>query len=226
MKIQIVSIPRSGSAYLTKLISKKLELSTKTYSTSEIFNPLKQYNIENVLNNIKEYNSVITKNQISHLLTTQQTTPDIYLQFKKIEWFTVLLLRKDIFENTLSRCIAHLTGDWNNYNYTTESFIEIDVDYFISSLQETMAYWKVVKENLLEIEYNRVLYYEDLTFDPNIDFNHLNIFKEERNIQIFSAKSPSKYKIVKNVFELKEISNNLTSMLDFQNIESVPYKEK
>lgn len=223
MKIQIISIPRSGSSYLIKLISKKLELSANTYSISEIFNPLKNYNFENVLENIKNYNSVITKNHVNHLSAIQKTMPDKFFQFKNVNWFTIVLLRKDIFENTISRCISYITGEWNNYSYTDNNCFYIDVDYFISNLNETINYWHIVDQNTLEIEYNKIVYYEDLTFNANIDFKHLDIFLEDQDITLFSTRAPSKYKLVKNIFELKEISDSITANLNFQNIKpSIP----
>lgn len=218
MKINVLSIPRSGSAYFRSMVAQKLKIYNSIYTISEPFNEKHNHgNLYNILDTMNLSHVVVTKNHIDQLLDIKNTNEEIYQKFINVGWFNIVLLRKNIFENTLSRAIALIKNSWNNHTYSESDSLLLDIKFFKDQLDTTVYYWKSISTNLLKIQYNNVIYYEDLSFEPNTDFDFLNYYcnfpLKSGHIEFNTTKSPEKTKIVSNYNELKEFTFNYMNKL-------------
>ena len=76
----------------------------------------------------------------------------------------------------------------------------------------------MIANNILGITYNRVIYYEDLSFEPNTDFNFLNIPSQKNFIKFSTLKSPEKNKVVSNYNELRNYTRDYLKGLSIINV--------
>jgi len=193
MKIQIIALPRSGSAYLRGMIDCQISNNDDYFTISEPFNVSKNHklNKDEIIHNIKEKKNVLVKNMIFEL-------EDVDLS--NLFDYVICLTRKDMFEATLSREIALKTNKWDQLH---DNNLKLTIDFleFKILLDETVSWNK----KLLNIKSNKLIYYEDLSFNSLSD---LHLFDD-----LLTHKTPfetvllyDKQKLVTNYFELKEQS--------------------
>tara|TARA_R110000851_G_scaffold230312_2_gene383035 strand:+ start:4033 stop:4656 length:624 start_codon:yes stop_codon:yes gene_type:complete len=193
MKIQIIALPRSGSAYLRGMIDSQISSNTDYFTISEPFNVSKNHKLkeDEILYYIKEKKNVLVKNMIFEL-------DDVDLS--NLFDYVICLTRKDMFEATLSRAIALTTNKWNQPH---DDNLKLTIDFlkFKILLDETVRWNK----KLLNIKNNKLIFYEDLSFNSSSD---LHLFDD-----LLTYKKPfetfllyDKQKLVTNYFELKEQS--------------------
>lgn len=217
MKYNIISIPRSGSGYLRSLIAKNLETNDGFYSISEPFNLSKKRNItpSEIIDKMISSDVVVTKNHINELMSISDQKK-LYDDFWSIPFVHVVLLRRNIFECTLSRCIAHHTSQWDEYTYTTDDNFVISQELFVSEFYNSISMWNVVSTNKFNVTYDRVLYYEDLTFKPDVDCSLFGI--EYNGHDINYEKSPDKLSVVSNYSSLKDVSLSILNKVSIPNV--------
>lgn len=213
MKYNIISIPRSGSGYLRSLIANNLETSDGFYSISEPFNPTKNRTITSneIIHKMISSDVVVTKNHIHELMSI----PD-YNDFWSIPFIHVVLLRKNIFECTLSRCIAIHTKQWSEYTYTANDRFVIPQELFVSEFYNSIYMWNTVSTNKFNISYDRVLYYEDLTFKSDVDCSLFGIKYNGRDVNY--EKSPDKLSVVSNYSSLQDVSLSILNKVSIPNV--------
>lgn len=216
MKYNVISIPRSGSGYIRSLISKNLEINEGFYSVSEPFNWSKKRttSLLEMIEQMRLADFVVTKNHISELTSLYTTHPDMYSNFFQIPFTHILLLRKDIFECTLSRCIAHVTNQWSDYTYTSADQISVSHDLYVSELRQSLSMWEYVATDHFNVEISKVIYYEDLSFS----YNDLSIFGIAPTVSVEYEKSPDKNQLVLNYDELKEATLKLINTISIRNV--------
>jgi hypothetical protein len=110
------------------------------------------------------------------VLKAQITFPNFTTEFLEIPAQRKIFLHRNLFDSTLSRCIAQLTGHWftsvdNNVN--TEQ-VEIPLDFFISRLEwridQYLMYLPAVLEWCNELYcYETYNYNTNLSIKPNTD---------------------------------------------------------
>ena len=217
MKIQILSLPRTGSAYLRKMLSFQMYNYNNFYTISEPFNHsktnIKGHKDKNaIIENIINSNHVLVKNHIHEIFNIKKL---LLNQYCSVDWFTICLLRKNVFEMTLSRAIALQTNKWDNQNYKNLT-IKIDNKFFKECLNESIRWIRLIKQNQLNFNYNKIIYYEDLKFNSLDDLKNLNISLPHTKFYS-SKKLYSKKKLVSNYNELFDISINfLESISDLE----------
>jgi hypothetical protein len=206
MKYNIISIPRSGSGYLRSLISKNLQSNENFYSISEPFNPTKNRSIsyEDIITQMSSVDTVITKNHINELIELKNTNEKLYERFFDISFNHVCLLRHDIFETTMSRCIAKLTNQWNEYTYSENDKIVVPEYFFMSELSHTFNMWSAVSQNYFNVEYVNIIYYEELSFNSKKDCELFGI--QYNGMDVEYKKSPDKHQLVENIEKLKSLT--------------------
>ena len=118
--------------------------------------------------------------------------------------YNILLLRKDLFEITISLCIAEIKNQWIKQD---DIPIEIDVEQFVESYYKQLE-WKNKLLNL-RIKYNHKFYTEDLP-DKNKLWSVLTGL-EPKGFQndYWTSISPDKSKVVINYDELKDYYNEM-----------------
>ena len=144
---------------------------------------------------------------------------DKLYHIEKLNLYNIVILRKNIFNNAISLAVAKTKNEW--FDYKDMSVITIEEKFFIECLYSYLVNLRLFKENKWNLKYNEVIFYEDLTFNPVVDFSNLNFCntKNLKNIKLPNnfKKSPSKKDTVRNydtlyniaVSNLKTYANNL-----------------
>ena len=224
MKIHILSIPRSGSAYVRSLLNFYLQSDTDYFSVSEPFNKDKLYPLGILFENIKKNKTVVIKNQISHIIDLDVKVLE---QFKQVNWITICLLRKNLFDATISRCISHKTGIWDADDGIISESINLDPDFFIYNFKLTINYTELLLNDAYDFKYKNIIYYEDLTFDNSADLKLIGLPQIGISNKISTIPNKEKSLIVKNYFDLKQHALEFVKKTRFQiiNTESLEINE-
>ena len=99
-------------------------------------------------------------------------------QYKDNNIDNILMIRKNIWNTTLSLSIAQLKNEW--FDYKNMSSIEIDVDFHRKSINLYFQNLIGLHENKYNLNYNEIIFYEDLTFDPKTDFSRNQKIKKNQ----------------------------------------------
>ena len=161
-----------------------------------------------------QHERVVFKDHILSLEHTHNVRPDIYTKFVNIVDYTILLLRRNIFEASLSAAIAYAKQDFTQYAYDTSSTIRFTKDEFLIAWYAHYINYKKLIKNDLGININEVVYYEDFKHKQPIDiYYNLDLCnKEYDDLPIFGSqvsKAPSKKDLVENYDELVEYAYEL-----------------
>jgi len=177
MKIQILSMPRTGSSYLKTMLNFQMTKYVNYFTISEPFNDSKQslikyQNRNTIINSIKSSDNALVKSHIHELINIQHT--DVFKEYSAIDWYTICLLRRNIFTLTLSRVIAISTGVWDNQNFKN-LIMHIDFEIFKNYLIQTLNWIRFIKLNSFNFIFHKVVFYEDLLFKSESDLNNIGI---------------------------------------------------
>lgn len=188
MRINILSHPRSGSNYL-------YDIFTQAYPNHHCYFEPNRISKDDVVlqNNISKsnlrqdgftgwgHNDIITKNHVYH-----EQPPG--------SWTTIKIIRKDLFEASLSFALGLTSKNFvlnNNIKYEVKEEIYDWALDFIFNQQRKMK----------DIISDYTIYYEDLTFNPNLDLEQLG-FKTDKVIEPIS-KMADKESTILNYNELR-----------------------
>ena len=214
MKILILSSTRSGSNYLTKLLHKYSPYKN-TLLFNEPFNydviqtlPPHELYVKKIIKRCETIDHVILKTHLNQLYDIKNTSyRDSFLNSNI--WYRILLLRKDLFKCSFSHAVALELNNFNDQNYT-ETTISINENNFLYTLENKIEYWIKFADFKKIKNYNKIVYFEDLLFDPAVDIKNLNL--PSKNIlkkSIFiSEKTPYNLITILNKDKLKEIFDN------------------
>lgn len=218
MRIFILSSSRSGSNYLNHMIYRYSPKNTlcinEPFSLDKfgiIEDSKKDFYLKNKVNECVKNDNIVLKTHFNQLTTIKdQHYIDFFLKNKI--WYKILLLRKDLFRCTFSHAVADNLRNFNSRNYF-ETSITIKEKIFQHVLNNKIDYW--IKFSMLKQEgnYDKIIYFEDLSFDFDIDRANLNL-PIEKNVQNNIYKNPrTPYNIinVSNENNLKEIFNEVIS---------------
>jgi len=203
MKIQIVSQVRSGSTYLCKLFGL---YTANTYNEPFLdYNKLEQSSIKSIwqrrFDALNIDSSFVIK---SHYFQLEQMEQQLLNQIQEIDFdMTICLLRKDMFEQTLSHTIAQQSNVWSKPSDGLDK-LTIDETSFKHNIDFRFADVSNCIENKLGIKYDHVIFYEDLTFDPAKDRLLFSLPSKEK-YELPQTKFKDKQKQVTNYDALKDI---------------------
>lgn len=208
MKIHVVSMARSGSTYLaTTVAAYNVKKNERSVYLDEPLNDIIYENaIENFLKTVTTVKSITMKDHMDFYVKFKTT--DMYNEYSKIKIYKIGLLRKDIFESSLSHAISLQTQEWHRFTYTNPFIVNMDT--FMMCLQEQIKSWEKYVTNI--DNFNEILYYEDLTGDPVIDFNNLKIHNQrtfsamplDDDMLFITNRSPDKQYMTINYNELRD----------------------
>lgn len=187
MKINIVSHPRSGSTYLYDIISQAMPdhlayFEPNRISKKDISMGKSMFRDDSPVDWSKD--NIITKNHIYH-----EQPPG--------KWYTIKIIRKDIFQSALSLSLGMVTKNFLNQDSSRHY---IDPNQFVD-------YLKFIHEQAYDLNRYHTdvsVYYEDLTFDPNTDLRSIGFTFSVGNIKPIK-KMVDKTKTIENYEELREI---------------------
>lgn len=214
-KIQILGQPRTGTTYLCTAIAQTCIPSFDAFY-SEPFNKLNLYYLDknmakleivqamhDVLHDWKSSRSVIMKNQVFQLNYLKRK--NLLEDFLSADFYTILVLRRDLLQNALSRARSAITQEYFNYS---DQVVTIDPDMFVDMLNKTWSNLITQIENPWNICYNEVVYYEDLSGNLYTDIANLKMYKTEefgpsRGTPFSPAHAPNKQETIVNYAELE-----------------------
>lgn len=184
MNIALLSLPRSGTRYFSYLISQSpsvIKFNDEPFNVDNASDTVDDYiaYCESQLNEIEKYQSglLIKDNITFHLITLidQNDTSAInfFNRYKTVlekHFVVIKLIRKNIFDQTLSQCVASKTNVWVNYHNTAILKCHIDLDSFKKECDLSFKKHKL----LSEIKSNYVVDYDDLSSEYATDWNLVN----------------------------------------------------
>ena len=212
MKILILSSARSGSNYLrniiymhsiknTVLINEPFE--EGKYSTGK----KKEKYLTSVVKTCLRRKNVVCK---SHLDQIYEINDQRYINFflNNELWYTIFLLRKNLFKCSFSFIVAEYLENFNNKNYEKVDVL-IDEDRFLEVLEKKILYWIKFSELKKLNNYRKIIYFEDLTFNPGFDYKKLNLPLKSipQNEVYINEKTPYDIINVLNLANLQEVFN-------------------
>lgn len=209
MKIRIVSIPRSGSSYLGSVLANTL-FSDHTYM-NEPFMSVADADLETVkdewaekIAEIAAAEDIIVKVHMHHL--EQMEKLELLEDFKSIEFDkTFFISRDDIAEAALSLTLSGITGSWYEDTHE-ETSVEIDEERLIGNFNFIKFHTDNMKENIYDLTVDKIVSYEELTFDRLEDIVLLGFeqFDGELSRTLRPGKFRHKALLIENYVELKD----------------------
>jgi hypothetical protein len=188
--IVIISADRNGStAFQYNIFSPSLNNNDENYIwIGEGFHS----NSENIKSKKCTPKEVIYSiNQGTHksvVLKSQITYPDFNRGFFDIEASRKIFLHRNLFDSTLSRCIAQTINRWHNLNDEDYAELEIPIKMFKDRLEYRIEKYSLYIDDILK--WSEEFYkYEELKFKENL----------------FIKTNPDKKQKVKNYFELYDL---------------------
>lgn len=210
MKILILSSARTGSSYLINLLQKYAFKNTYIISEPfgiEIENAInRDKHIQKTIEKIKNIDNIILKTHLNHFEKLHDKKhKDFFLNNEM--WYKVLLLRKDLFRCTYSHAVADTIGNFGDKNYKNLT-VTVDKNKFLNILENKIFYWTEFSKLKSQGTYNKIVYFEDLTFVDEEDYKKLEI-PLEKTIQKkyipLKEKTPYNMLTITNTEELQEI---------------------
>ena len=207
MKIHILSYPRTQCTYLLNSVTQHYcpQHIEKFDYINEPFN--QKPDVDSKLDYFENSRDIVVKNHVRHFYTFETHGVDRYTPVEKIDrffsmgWQTFVIIRKNLFDQTISYCRSRLTNEWNNY---TDQMITIDPDFFN---QTRLALWGSVNrlyEQQHNINYHKILYTEDFTNDSVLDCEKITTTIDPTTTKLLSNKSPNKKQTIKNYDQLHQ----------------------
>lgn len=184
------------------------------------------------LTQLEKYETtVVMKNHVAHLNFLKRDHFPLYDRFKKLDLYTIVIIRKDFFEMVLSHAIGYVTGEFIRYgNIKFDEKITIDPDVLKNLISIRSRLMNDLVENVHEFIYDEIIDYDDITGYPAHDYSQLKISGQThiemlKPIEITQVeKFPfNKRDIVENYDELYEMCsmklNEMTNNNELPNLE-------
>ena len=207
-KIQLIGLPRSGSSYFTDAINNMIAAITlKSYDV--LWEPILGGTVKEIncyYEAIKDKNVFVIKH---HAREFDRLVKHYGYNRIANRFYNIGLTRNNIFSLALSFSVANQTKQFRSYTYTTNDKITINNQDFIKCLHTQIQAWEAFVSN--RDHYNEIVYYRDLTFNPVMDFNKLDLAVIKcPEIELTDAKkdhvAPDKFEVVTNYTELYNIT--------------------
>lgn len=170
--IHLIGLPRSGTTYLSRVIQdyyspeSVAQVKIIRDDLNEPFSDTDIGAVDKFLEKLyqSEYPLVI-KSHYCHL-------PNYIEKINQFDFYNIGLSRKDIWETSLSLAIANQKNQW--FDYDTNS-IKLDIEFYDKWLRNCLGALDEFKQNKCNIDFDEIIYYEDLSLDPRTDFSKLKL---------------------------------------------------
>ena len=161
VKYLILSTSRTGSSYFTQALHLFLPASTKIFA--EPFRELLEN--DNMFKVIENTESVVLKTHLTQLEDLSSKQIDYFLHGS---WYIILLMRKNIFDCAFSAVVANTINNYNDKKYLPIS-LRIQKNIFFEIVDNKIRDWETFAELKQKNLYNKIIYFEDLSFDSKKD---------------------------------------------------------
>lgn len=213
MKFLIVSVPRSGSSYFGSVL-KNTAFTGHVYMNEPFMGVIHDEHLDEVRN---EWNKLIdsmirsekfiVKVHVLHLRQLERI--GLLEKFKTIKFdYTYAIYREDVFESALSLVISQRTDNWARDEHGITDMYVSDEEF--ERCRNSIT-WnnKLLLDNEYNIHYDKIIRYEDLTFNRITDLHMLGFnYDGPTRRLIQQSKFRHKGNVVKNYQELKNKYDN------------------
>lgn len=168
---------------------------------------ISNYYIDKVVASIENHDCAVVKTHIFQKNDGfRKIDTELYFRYESIDWYRIAMLRKNVLSCAMSFTLAERLQRYDEYDYDGTLRVSLDEAEFSKNLKIILNSWeefaKLKRRNML----NDILYFEDLTFDPQKDVALINL--ELQNVfNGRSNKSPGHRNIITNYSELCDIAH-------------------
>lgn len=222
MRIQVVSVPRSGSTYFYRMLTRYTYINECPWPVGwgEWLNPeligrdTERQGISYAeaksrrLSTARKLKNIVIKTQMAFLRDPE--TRDVCMD-PQLDWYNIFFYRKNIFEMALSMEIAGKTGEFVYYDNTAE--LEVDVASFKNSLNYYRSEYNRIQNNEYGFEFQEVVAYEDLTFNEDTDFHNLKL---SNRLSHKTKQAPEKTRVTNYDYLLEYAKDHLGDSLEWE----------
>lgn len=210
-KIQVVGLPRTCSSYLSNSINIVIQAAVNpnyvflgepiqsgtNRELNKYFALIKNKNVKVVKHHIDQFNKLIQ-----------------HPNYKRIDdrFYTIGIIRNNIFDSALSLSVALYTNQYSNYTYANDKIV-IDKHKFVNCLFFQIQRWELFVS--LKHQFDEIVYSNSLTFNPVLDVNRLHLFSTPLEVDLLTDyalvenfKAPDKFTVVANYKELYALTIN------------------
>jgi hypothetical protein len=221
-KIHILGQARSGTTYLATALGGKImptvdlfysepfNKDTRLYTKMDLNQVQHNAVMRDVILNWKSDKSIIMKNLLVQIAILEKN--NLLEDFLSADFYTILMVRRDLFQTAVSRSRAYLTSEYTRY---TQALITIEPKVFANILTQVWCNHIELLQNRWGITYNEIVYYEDLSGDPDTDVANLKIynpkyFRSNRGHKLAPQHAPDKKSTIVNYAELEVVAQQMT----------------
>tara|TARA_B100000949_G_C14146625_1_gene392935 strand:- start:42 stop:740 length:699 start_codon:yes stop_codon:yes gene_type:complete len=171
-----------------------------------------------------KFNNILIRNQIDQYYYLQKINllNRLLLQLQEYNFYTIVLIRKNVIETALSFVLAWTTNNWDTFNYDETANFMINKKDVGKRLENVLQCLGWLLKNEFQIKYDKVIMYEDLPQQPEKAYEYLNLKDtrdEKINLEKFiPKKAPDKKKVVANYDEIFEYCNDIIARKQFSNM--------
>lgn len=223
--VQIISNPRNGSTYLQRVLCHHLMNENSEYiGINEPF--LIPFDItekaditkffDHQLMEIEKSVPVVMKTHITQIVDLREY--GVIDHYYQTPYYTVVIIRKDVFESALSLCIADIKKEFVEYhNFEKVDITAATIIAYIENQLWDLAY---ICKNEFKIPYDEIVFMEDLTFDPVTDYHNMKLCNQPiellKPFDLSKLKAPNKNTIVDNYDFLREVATEYLSTKTYE----------
>ena len=204
MRYRIITAPRTRGTHALDCLIIANNPDQKNIN-SDLYNEPYNHSIPNSAVDwmIGDKNAVV-KHHIRHLVAN-----DVYYSAEpfarecSVEWNTILLLRRNLFDQSISYARSRLLNQWASY---TNDTVEIEPQLFVDSV---LALWGSVvhaSRNAKRLTYNKVVWSEDLTGNNILDTTTLGI---DIPVDAHETTTRSPTNTIANIEQLREVARQI-----------------
>jgi len=129
------------------------------------------HDIDKIIHDAYTNTDVVATNHINYFDRLSQQQKETFFN---LGWYNIVLLRRNFLDCSISLAKSTVTNEWSKY---TQNKITVPIEIFDSSLNAIFHNVKNIIHNQYNIPYKEVVYYENLTFNPETDFHNLKLSK-------------------------------------------------
>jgi hypothetical protein len=164
--------------------------------------------ISQSVDDVVNSDSVITKTHPGHLFYL--SNHNLIDKFKSANFYNIITVRQDLVQSSISHARSFTTKEWFKYDVATKPLI-VPKENLLRSINIIVTSLLQIIDNKLDIKYDEIVYYEDLSGNTDLDIKKLKVTDfitvgESKRNATGPEVSPNKKETILNYDELIKIS--------------------
>ena len=205
MRYRIITMPRTKATYLMKaIVSANNPQQWKV--NADYYN--EPYNIRpdpnSAIHWMKSDSNAVIKHHIRHLVADDvYNSSEMFQEECKLDWTNVVILRRNLFDATVSYARSRTLNEWHNY---TNTVTYIEPQMFTNCLLALWGSLVHIARNKHNLEYHKIVFSDDVTGNPSQDIKSIiPDFKGDLHVD----SKPSPRNTVENLNQLRDLSQTI-----------------